>query len=471
MTAGDRSGGLAGWRTWTLGVASLLWVACWSAINAGPWHLHWNLAAPTDWINALRALAPLALLPLWLVLLPLRQSGIRPVTAAEGWWVGYALLSVFAALRMPDSFSGLYWGLAYLSVFVAVEWSLARDDSPARAMAMNRLNWLLGTLLLLVMLGFARDSLLVRGELGLTAYGLVNRVDLGAFGPVSRSTGMARLAIVPALVGLVFALAGRGIGRLLWAALSLAAFLLIWFVQARQGVIGAVIAVGLVGWLFGGRVRLLGILLFLLGALLLAAGLLPQERLDHLWQFAMRGAGLGAFEGMTGRDLIWRVGWAAVEQSPWLGYGPQADRAVLGMNAQNGLLYAALAAGYPGVVLYGAGLAWGWVLYLRAWRRGYAQTREEWLFMLQAGGIMAYLTIRNIPENTAALFSVDLLLHAPILAWLGTLERVRGPQWRRARAAARMAPVAAVQPAAAAPPVIHPQSSAASAVGPQCHRS
>ena len=82
---------------------------------------------------------------------------------------------------------------------------------------------------------------------------------------------------------------------------------------------------------------------------------------------------------------------------------------------------------------------WGWVLFARAVLRGYARDHAQWLFLLQVGGIMAYLTIRNIPENTAALYSVDLLLHAPLLAYLGTLERVRGPEWQRARLAQSVA--------------------------------
>lgn len=433
MNARIGTAGAAG--GWSVGLATLAWIACWSTINAGPWYLEGSPANLSDWFNLARALAPLALLALWPLLLTRRTARARRPTLGEALWIAYALLSIVSALQFPDSLPLIYWGLAFLAVFAAIELSLERYESLARAMAMNRLNWALATALLLTMLFFARDVLLVRGDVGLTAYGLVNRANLGEFGPISRSTGMARLAIVPAMVGLVFALAGRGVRRLLWAGLGIGALLLIWLLQARQGIVGAVLALGFIGWLYGGRVRIAGAVVMLLAGLALLAGLLPTRWLASLGEFATRGEGLAALQTMTGRDLIWRLGWTAAEQSPWLGYGPQADRTVLGMNAQNGLLYAVLAAGYPGGVLYLGGLLWGWVLFARAWRRGYAQTREEWLFMIQAGGIMAYLTLRNIPENTAAVFSVDLLLHAPLLAWLGTLERVRGPAWRRACAA------------------------------------
>jgi len=417
----------------------LSWLVLWAAINAGPWYLEQEPQTLVSWMNALRALGCLLPLILWPLLLPLRRQLIRVPTLAEGMWIGYGVLSLNAALLTGADFSVWYWALAYLGVFLVIDWSIGDIDPLPRAMMTNQLMWLMATLLFVWMLFAARDVLLVQGEGGLTAYGLVNRADLGTLGPISRSTGMARLAIVPAVIGLVMALGGRGIARLLWAALSLTSLLGIWWFQSRQGLVGAAFALGFVVWLFGGRARLVGIVMMLLAGLALFGGLFPQDWLRDLIAYATRGEGLSELQSMTGRDLIWHLGWRVVEESPWLGFGPQADRRLLGLNAQNGLLYAALAAGYPGAALYLGGLLWGWVLFARAVLRGYARDHAQWLFLLQVGGIMAYLTIRNIPENTAALYSVDLLLHAPLLAYLGTLERVRGPDWRRVRLARSVA--------------------------------
>ncbi|WP_295583860.1 O-antigen ligase [uncultured Lamprocystis sp.] len=416
-------------------LALLSWAGCWAAINAGPWYLEDEPQTFNEWINALRALGCLLPLVLWPLLLPLRRQRTRVPTLAEWMWIGYAVLSLNAALLTGADFSVWYWALAYLSVFLVIDWSIGDIDPLARAIMTNRLMWLMASLLFVWMLFAARDVLLVQGEGGLTAHGLVERADLGVLGPISRSTGMARLAILPVVIGLVMALGGRGLGRLLWAALSLVSLLALWSFQSRQGLVGAAFALGFVVWLFGGRTRLVGIVIMLLAGLALFAGLFPQHWLRHLTEYATRGEGLSDLQSMTGRDLIWRLGWRVVEESPWLGFGPQADRRLIGLNAQNGLLYAALAAGYPGAVLYLGGLLWGWVLFARAVLRGYTRDHAQWLFLLQVGGIMMYLTIRNIPENTAALYSVDLLLHAPLLAYLGTLERVRGLEWRRARLA------------------------------------
>ena len=409
----------------------LVWLCCWAGLNAGPWYFE---KAPQDlvsWINVLRTFGPLLPLALW-PLLPLLRRQHRLPTLAEGLWIGYALLSLQAALLTGADFMVCYWALAYLGVFAAIDWSFGSVDPLPRAMATNHFIWLLASLLFFGMLFVARDVLLVQGKLGITAHGLVTRADLGQFGPISRSTGMARLAVIPAVVGLVMALGGRGLRRVIWAALSLAALGAIWLLQARQGIVGAAFALGLVVWLFGGRTRFVGVAAMLLAGLLLLGGLFPEDWLRYLTEYATRGDSLSKLQSMTGRDLIWRLGWRIVDEAPWFGFGPQADRRLIGLNAQNGLLYAALAAGYPGAALYLGGLLWGWVLFARAVLRGYAKDSAERLFLIQVGGIMAYLTIRNIPENTAALFSVDLLLHAPLLAYLGTLERVRGPAWRRA---------------------------------------
>jgi len=417
----------------------LVWLSCWAGINGGPWYLKEAPQDFVDWVNALRTLGPLLPLVLWPLLSPLLRQRHRVPTLAEGLWIGYALLALLAALLTGTDFPVWYWAFAYLGVFAAIDWSFGTVDPLPRAMATNRLIWLLTTLLFIGMLFIARDVLLVKSELGMTAHGLVHRTDLGRFGAISRSTGMARLAMIPAVVGLVMALGGHGFRRLIWAALSLAALVAIWLFQARQGIVGAAFALGLVVWLFGGRIRYVGIGTMLLAGLALLEGLFPEDWLRYLIDFATRGDALSKLQSMTGRDLIWRLGWRVVEAAPWLGSGPEADRRLIGLNAQNGLLYAALAAGYPGAALYLGGLVWGWVLFARAVLRGYARDHAQWLFLLQVGGIMAYLTIRNIPENTAALYSVDLLLHAPLLAYLGTLERVRGPEWQRARLAQSVA--------------------------------
>jgi len=62
-------------------------------------------------------------------------------------------------------------------------------------------------------------------------------------------------------------------------------------------------------------------------------------------------------------------------------------------------------------------------LFVRAYVQRLSWRADERDFLMQLGGVMAFLTLRNIPENTASFYSVDLLLHAPIIACLGVLLR------------------------------------------------
>lgn len=425
-------------RLWSLPL--LLWVMLWSTINSGPWHLVYSPSGLTGWANAIRAAMPLLILGIWVASLVVRTRGARTPTGPETLWILYALIAFAAALAYDRWFDIGYWALAYLSVFAAIDLTL-RESPLSRATAVVWVNWFLATVFLVAMLVFAREVLFVEGKTGLTAYGVVNRAQAVGGAPIARSSGLARLAIVPVVVGFVLMFHARGARRLLWAALCVAAAVMIWFFQSRQGIIGMALALALVMLLLGGRARALGVVAMAVGVVAFYADLAP-EFTTYVVEHAMRGEGLSAFESMTGRDVIWLRGWRAVENAPLIGYGPQADRRVIHLNAQNGALYAALCAGYLGAALYAGGMGWGWLLFHRAVRYRYARTFAERLFLIQVGGVMAYLTVRNIPENTAALFSVDLLLHASMLAYLGTLDRERRRRGMRRRVA-RVAPFGA----------------------------
>jgi len=43
------------------------------------------------------------------------------------------------------------------------------------------------------------------------------------------------------------------------------------------------------------------------------------------------------------------------------------------------------------------------------------------VFLIQAGGVLAFFTVRSIPEVCGAMFGVDLMVMLPVLAYLGLL--------------------------------------------------
>lgn len=424
-----------------IGLSVLVWLALWASINSGPWNL---IAEPRDtlgWFNALRASLPLLVPVTWLAVVSLRRGGPRVPTTPEAMWIGYGLIMLLSTLQIDHWFNYAYWAFAYLSVFAAIDITLGRDPDIQRAADMNRLNWLIATAFFIAMLVVARDVLFVAGTTGLTGYGIEGRMGPVAGAAFTRSSGLARLAIVPALIALVWMIESKGPRRLLWSGVFVVSTSLIWLFQSRQGIIGLAAAGAFVMLLIGQRTRVIGGVILVLAGISVWVGAIQDSAVDYVIQHATRAEGLSAFESMTGRDVIWRLGLKAAEASPLIGFGAQADRRILGMNASNGLLYALLSGGYPGMLLYMGGILWGWVLFARAVARDYARTAAERVFLVQAGGIMAYLTLRHIPENTSALFSVDLLIFAPLLAYLGTLDRIRSEERRRGLATKQGPPV------------------------------
>ena len=66
-----------------------------------------------------------------------------------------------------------------------------------------------------------------------------------------------------------------------------------------------------------------------------------------------------------------------------------------------------MSSGFAGAAAFVGGLVWAWILFLRAIIRGYADRLGQRLFLIQAGGIMAFFSVRSIPEVCVAMFGVD----------------------------------------------------------------
>ena len=80
--------------------------------------------------------------------------------------------------------------------------------------------------------------------------------------------------------------------------------------------------------------------------------------------------------------------------------------------------------------LFIAGMVWTWALFFRALRSRIAETLGQKRFLIQAGGILAFFTLRSIPEVCGSNFAVDLLVMLPILAYVSLLCRRIAPAAR-----------------------------------------
>jgi O-antigen ligase len=424
---------LADWGQWlsanALSFGALCWILLWVGINTGPWNLQLEIIE-TSWIgfsNGIRAALPLIVLAAWAFhLLLRRRAALRSFTLPETFWLYYGLVMLIASIYVDPWFDYAYWGFAYLSAFAATEMYMQESSStPEQACELNRLNWLLASLVLVILVWAARGQLLAETSIGVSGYGVLSRMPTVAGMPMVRASGISRLAAVPAIVVFPLLWQTYSFRRLFWAALFIPSVYLVWVMQSRGSLVSFAFAFSFMMILLGGIVRRAGIGLAVLLVTVFMLGFIPGETVHHLYLYATRGAQGGQLESMSGRTQIFAEAWKLIKEAPFIGYGPQADRRVLTTvgNAQNGALYALLCAGFLGGFGYIAGLLVSSLMLFRIARVRDALAPVDRIAFIQVAGIMAFFTMRSYPENCAALFSVDLLLQLPAMVYLGELDR------------------------------------------------
>jgi len=431
MTAYQPEGLLGKWnpRLYLTG-AAFLWFLLWAGINTGPWNLDLTYIA-SGWkglFNGVRAAFPLAMLVVWLMN-PMRgRTRRRNLSLPEALWLWYMVVCLISSVNTKVDgpwFSWGYWGLSYLGTFAAVDIYMQGSESFSRAGELNRLSWLFCSAVLLTVVFVARGQLLAKTSMGVSGYGVLNRMPTVAGMVMVRANGISRMAAIPAIVAFVGFWEGRGLRRLLWLAVFVSCFYLVWVMQCRGSTSSLAMAMAVVMILLDGRARRLGWTLIAAAILIYIGGFVPDDTIHHYYRYATRGQQGKRLESMSGRDRIFRVTLDKITEAPFLGYGPQADRQFLEIgNAQNGPLYALLCGGVIGGVGYVSGLLLSWIMLIQAlrWRSLLGDSERKTLLIVT--GVMAFLTMRNIPENCAALYSVDLLLQLPALVYIGELNRV-----------------------------------------------
>ncbi|HTT75719.1 MAG TPA: O-antigen ligase family protein [Candidatus Binataceae bacterium] len=397
-------------------------------INTGPGNLDLDLiqGSWTGFFNGVRAAFPLAVLLLWFFHILLRkQRAIRSFTWPEALWLYYGIVSVIASVYAHPWFDYAYWGFAFLSAFAATEIYMSESSTPEGAGDLNRLNWVLGALVLASVVWVARGQLLEQTSMGMSGYGVLNRIPIVGGMPMVRASGISRLAAIPAIVAFVLCWNTHGVFRIWWAAIFIPAAYLVWVMQSRGSLVSSAVALGFVMILMEGKQRWIVILISLVAAIVLLAGFVSDSTLHYLWLYSTRGTQGQQLASMSGRTRIFDEAWQLIKAAPFIGYGPQADRRVLTLvrNAQNGVLYALLCGGFLGGAGFIGGLALSWVLLIRAFRRRHLMTKSERTTLLQVAGVLVFMTMRSYPENCSAVFSVDLLVQLPAMAYLGELDR------------------------------------------------
>ena len=115
-------------------------------------------------------------------------------------------------------------------------------------------------------------------------------------------------------------------------------------------------------------------------------------------------------KSMSGRDRAWEHAWEAMLSNPLIGYGFEADRWMIDEHVHNTYIYALVSGGLPGLGLFLGGLVWAWALFVKSLRHpGLADSGQK-LTLIQVGGVLAFFTLRSIPEVCGSNYAVDYLV-------------------------------------------------------------
>jgi len=444
--------------------------------------------ATGTFVHAIRAALPFVAAYLGVVIILVRiarqRSGHFPFFGPLGFATVYGLVGVAASFLSPNPTVALYWAAAYLSVPLVL-WAIAwGPDALGRISRLVYFNWLIIFLAVLALFAWA---LLYRdlGSIVLNPSSFSECPLRGLwYGQTLRSTGVGRYAAISAIIALGLLWQPRW--RFLSGFILLASLILLVSSGARGAIIAFAVAAPLVFLLSAGKKTAAAgaLALVILVPLVWSTGIhnefldrcifrgnwtgLPQvaasEPLLHQqaavfllpgWLKAPASGSVLTREKLlpnepvasvapeefprtrvsdvfvslgnisfTGRRAVWTEALDLFKESPVLGYGFHADRLLLGTHLHNAFLHALLQTGLIGTIAFLAAMLFGWYLFIRAVLIRARLPAVHKHLVIQVGGIMAFLTVRSIPESSGAFFGVDWLLLAPILLYLQFVNQI-----------------------------------------------
>jgi O-antigen ligase len=293
-----------------------------------------------------------------------------------------------------------------------------------KAIHINYLSWIVTGAVLLILLFIAQDVLFVESRWGLTGYHITGQMSTIAEMPMTRSSGLARFAAIPGIVAFVFLLTGK-LRRLVWVVVFFFSVTLVYFMQSRGAILGLGFALSFVMLFFGRKTRVLGICIGILIGLLLFTNIIPEEFIKFQMERFMRGQDVDELYTLTGRTRAWNNGWYEAMKSPIIGWGPQADRMLIGEHIHNTYLYAFITSGLIGATAFTGGLIYAWFLFFTLLKKNIAVKHNQRTFFIQIGGVLAFFTVRSIPEVSGAMFGIDTMLILPAIAYLTVLNKAQ----------------------------------------------
>ena len=457
-------------------VPIVLWTALWLSIGGGNARDIIHPAGPLDFLHGLRAIFPFAAASLAMVFIVAQISRQRPqrmlFVGPLGLVAVYGLVGVFAALNSPDGSVAIFWTAAYLTVPLVL-WSVTWGADPlGQLYRLINFTWVAiilaaGTLFAIALIYMDLGNV-IQNPAGFFRCEPTGHWYTQTSG-VLRSTGVGRYAALAA----IFAFSGiwQGKSRCLWSIVLLVALMLLITTGARTSMIALFAALGLVTLLYGGKkAAALGVLAlmilvpihfltnidrsfldscFLHKGNVVLENPMPEDQTPQVQpptsqtpqvqppivqpptsQTPATAPGnpesqpdatviyANTFVNLSGRTRVWEAGLELFKASPYLGYGFHGDRLKLGTHMHNAYLHALVQTGLIGAIPFLAAFALAWLWLLKVLRNLSSLPDVHKHLVIQMAALLAFLTVRTVPESTGAFFGVDWLLLALVFLYL-----------------------------------------------------
>lgn len=410
-------------------IALGLWTLLWGGYNTGPWY--WSdphfPANTMALIHGLRAFSPM--LAGWIALLILLS---RPERVLE-WMMGpMGLLVLFSVIGLASSITlsaqpaeAAYWGANYLSIVLVLLAVLCLGSNLRDLSQLLAFNWMVAIIITIGLL----VALRYMGGLGPEGAGsdpysvlAVRRLYNGHADILdmasARNTGFGRYAAIAALAALARLHGGKLVTRILWVAAFLVSLYALVLANGRTEVTGFILGAFIV--LYADKRKRVAYFVAALGVAVLLG--LKGFYSEFFQYFTRTGRLDRTVMTMSGRTVIWHKGIHLLSNSPWVGWGFQADRIYLeGWHLHNAFLAAFLQSGIVGgtALILAIGLIGFFIVKYFFVRRPASQE----LIPAEIPGIFLFLLVSSVAESTFAYFSAAWLLCAPIFAYSLVLHR------------------------------------------------
>jgi O-antigen ligase len=399
--------------------SSSLWFLVWGGMFTGIYALQdpGFLSSPLGLFQGVRALLPICAAYICSIWILGNRSRFPYSKSPLAFMLYYCFLGIISSFFLsPNKINALYWAGVYLSPFLVVWVTLDQKDAFVNIQRLIQINYYI--FIFLTVTFFPQAFSAGFGKISHNEFYTLP-LNLGEI----RSNGVGRYALVVSIISAVRFLMIKKKSRYFWLALGFPSLFLLFQTQSRTALLGLAVVAALFVLIRGADWRLIFIgplasyLVWLSGIKWRAHGQVSQIVL------------------LSGREYTWQKGLEMIKQSPFLGWGFNADRLLMNSeHMHNSYLHSMIHSGILGALLFLAAIIGIWALVFRKNLIRIIRTvgGSAHVFLVESILIIGFLTSRSFFESTAAFYGVDLLLIVPsityIMIWISKSALENKPQ-------------------------------------------